>query len=173
MIWQTPNRRIATIALSILVMDQLTKFLILTFLPPGHEAVLVNGFFKFVRWGNKGAAWSLFEDSNFLLAAVSAVAMIALWYWRHHFEIRSLTGQISLGLVFGGILGNLLDRLNPFRYEPFRFQVIDFIRFYLYRRNGEEIGFPAFNVADSAICVGVALLVILSWIQESKRQTNG
>jgi signal peptidase II len=64
-----------------------------------------------------------------------------------------------LGLIFGGIAGNLVDRLI-YRH------VIDFLRFYLIRRSGEELGFPAFNVADSAICIGVGLLVLLSWKRE-------
>ena len=66
---------------------------------------------------------------------------------------------MSLGLIFGGILGNLVDRL-------FRDHVVDFIRFYLHRRSGEEIGFPAFNIADSAICVGVGLMFLISWRNE-------
>jgi signal peptidase II len=69
---------------------------------------------------------------------------------------------MALGFIFGGILGNLLDRLRVGH-------VIDFLRFYVIRRNGEEAGFPAFNVADSAICIGVGLLFILSFQSESPR----
>jgi lipoprotein signal peptidase len=58
--------------------------------------------------------------------------------------------------MFGGIIGNILDRI---RHD----HVVDFLYFYLQRRSGQEIGFPAFNVADSAICVGVGLLFVLSW----------
>jgi signal peptidase II len=86
--------------------------------------------------------------------------------WRHHFYIQTLSGQISLGLIFGGIAGNLFDRLH---YH----QVIDFLRFYLQRRSGAEIGFPAFNIADSAICVGVGLLLLISWKQESQGARSG
>ncbi len=159
----TPNRRMALIATTIFCLDQVTKGLVLQFLgtAPGQERVIVDGFFKFVHWGNTGAAWSLFHDRNELLAIVSLLALLGLFLWRHHFDTKSLTGQISLGLIFGGIVGNLYDRLHPARH-----QVIDFLRFYLHRRSGEEIGFPAFNVADSAICVGVGLLIFLSWKQE-------
>jgi len=65
-------------------------------------------------------------------------------------------GQISLGLIFGGIAGNLVDRFA-------HGHVIDFLRFYVNRRGAGEIGFPAFNVADTAICTGVGLLFLLSW----------
>ena len=154
-----PDRRMALMAFLVVALDQGTKFLVLQWLGPTQQRVVIDGFFRFVHWGNTGAAWSLFRDRNDLLAVVSIMALLALFFWRRHFYIQSSLGQISLGLIFGGITGNLLDRL---RYH----QVIDFLRFYLYRRSGEELGFPAFNIADSAICVGVGLLILLSWKQE-------
>jgi signal peptidase II len=160
-----PNRRMALIALAVVSLDQATKFLVLRWLGPTQERVVIDGFFKFVQWGNTGAAWSLFRDRNDLLAVVSILALLALFLWRRHFYIQSVLGQISLGLIFGGIAGNLIDRLH-------HHQVIDFLRFYLYRRGGAELGFPAFNIADSAICVGVGLLILLSWKQEHEI-TNG
>jgi signal peptidase II len=139
---------------------------VLRFLGPTQERVIIEGFFKFVHWTNTGAAWSLFRDRNDLLAIVSILALCGLFLWRRHFHIETMLGQISLGLIFGGIAGNLFDRL---RYH----QVIDFLRFYLQRRGGEEIGFPAFNIADSAICVGVGLLILISWRQESQSPGSG
>lgn len=150
----------ALIALAVFALDQTAKNLVLRFLGPTQERVVIDGFFKFVQWGNTGAAWSLFHDRNDLLAIVSIVALLALFLWRRHFYIQSVAGQFSLGLIFGGIIGNLYDRLH---YH----QVIDFLRFYLERRNGGEIGFPAFNIADSAICIGVCLLILLSWKKEA------
>jgi len=161
----SPNRCIALIALAVVALDQTTKLLVLRWLGPTQERVVIDGFFKFVHWGNTGAAWSLFRDRNDLLAMVSVLALLALFLWRRHFYIQSALGQISLGLIFGGIAGNLVDRLH-------HHQVIDFLRFYLYRRSGAELGFPAFNIADSAICVGVGLLILLSWKQEHEN-ANG
>src|SRR5205085_9864816 len=97
---------------------------------------------------------------NALLAGVALAALVILCLTRHHFDILNLGGQVSLGLIFGGILGNLTDGL-------LREHVIDFLYFYLIRRDGDEAGFPAFNVADSAICIGVGLLFILSWKKDS------
>jgi len=156
------NWRIAYLALFIFALDQLTKKLVLTYLGYAQEKDLIHGFFKLVHWGNTGAAWSLFRGNNAILAVVALAALIILFLTRHHFDIHTLGGQISLGLIFGGILGNLTDRL-------LRKYVIDFLYFYVIRRDGEEAGFPAFNVADSAICVGVALLFILSWRNESAK----
>lgn len=153
------NQRMALTAVIIAVFDQATKFWVLKHLPRYEERVVIDGFFKFVHWGNTGAAWSMFSGQNAGLAVVSLLALLGLFIWRHHFDTRTWVGQLSLGLIFGGILGNLVDRL-------FRDHVVDFIRFYLYRRSGEEIGFPAFNIADSAICVGVGLMFLISWRNE-------
>jgi signal peptidase II len=160
----TPDRRLGLVALTVFVLDQASKHLVLRFLGPTDERIVIDGFFKFVHWGNTGAAWSLFHDRNELLAIVSILALLGLFLWRRHFYLNLLLGQLSLGLIVGGICGNLLDRL---RYH----EVIDFLRFYLYRRSGEQIGFPAFNLADSAICVGVGLLILISWKQESAART--
>jgi signal peptidase II len=165
MIW-TSNKRMAAVALAVLALDQFTKFVVLQLLGYAQERVVIDGFFKFVHWGNTGAAWSLFRDHNDLLAVVSLAALLLLFMSRRHFDTGTLAGHIALGLLFGGIVGNLVDRLVPSRRH-----VIDFIYFYLYRRGGGEMGFPAFNVADSAICIGVGLLFLLSW-QRDQVQTG-
>lgn len=162
---QTPNRRIGLIALLIVGLDQLTKALVLKFLGyvPG-EKVLIDGFFRIVNWGNTGAAWSLFRGNNNILALVALAALVVLFFSRHHFDSRTLLGQIAFGLIFGGIIGNLLDRI-------FRKQVIDFLYFYVVQRGGGELGFPAFNLADSAICTGVGLIFLLTWKSERQART--
>jgi signal peptidase II len=156
---RTPNRRIGLIALAVIGLDQLTKGIVLRLLGSGQEKVVIDGFFKFVHWGNTGAAWSLFRGNNHLLALVAFIALIILVLSRHHFESRTMLGQIAFGLIFGGIVGNLIDRI-------WRHQVIDFLYFYLQLRNGNEWGFPAFNVADSAICTGVGLVFLITWKTE-------
>jgi len=160
-IFQKSNRRIAALALLVFALDQLTKWLVLRTLPAYHEKVIIEGFFKFVHWGNTGAAWSLFSGNNITLAIVALLALVALFLTRHHFDSHTLPGQIAFGLIFGGIAGNLTDRLLPGRHE-----VVDFLRFYLQQRGGDEIGFPAFNVADTAICTGVALIFLITWKNE-------
>ncbi len=140
----------------VIVLDQLTKQLVLRFLGYTQEKIVVDGFFKFVHWGNTGAAWSLFRGNNDLLAIVAVIALIVLYFSRHHFDARTLLGQVAFGLICGGIVGNLIDRL-------WAGHVIDFIYFYVQQQNGTEIGFPAFNVADSAICTGVGLIFLVTW----------
>lgn len=153
---RTPNHRIALIALLVVALDQLTKQVVLQFLGYAQEKVVIDGFFRFVHWGNTGAAWSLFRGNNEVLAGVALVALVVLFLSRHHFDSRTLLSQVAFGMIFGGIVGNLIDRL-------WAGHVIDFIYFYLDRRGGSEIGFPAFNVADSAICTGVGLVFLITW----------
>ena len=151
----TPNRRIGCIALLVVALDQFTKGLVLRLLGYAQEQTVIDGFFKFVHWGNTGAAWSLFRGNNNLLALVALAALMILYFSRHHFDSRTWLGQLAFGLIFGGIIGNLIDRLA-------RGHVIDFLYFYVQQRGGVEIGFPAFNVADSAICTGVGLVFLIT-----------
>jgi signal peptidase II len=161
-IFSKPNRRIAALALFIFVLDQTTKWFVLRTLRLGDERVVIPGFFHLVHRDNTGAAWSLFTGNNAILAAVAFVALIALYFSRHHFNAHTLAGQFAFGLIFGGIIGNLTDRLLPARHA-----VVDFLYFFMLRRGGDELGFPAFNVADSAICTGVALIFLINWKNES------
>jgi len=158
-ILRTSNRRIGLIALGVVALDQFTKGLVLRLLGYAQEKVVVEGFFKFVHWQNTGAAWSLFRGNNYVLALVALVALVVLVLSRHHFESRTLLGQVAFGLIFGGIVGNLIDRL-------WRGHVIDFLYFFLQQRGGSDLGFPAFNVADSAICTGVGLIFLITWKTE-------
>lgn len=158
----TPGRRIATIAFLVLAVDQITKAIVLRFLPNAwDERTIVDGFFKVVYWQNTGAAWSSFTGKNGLLALIAIAALVILFFSRHHFNSHTRLGQFAFGLVIGGIMGNLVDRIV-------RQHVVDFIRFYIRLRGGggEERGFPAFNIADSAICVGVTLVFLMTWRNE-------
>jgi signal peptidase II len=163
---QRSNWRILNLALAIIVFDQATKLAVLKYLGFAEEKVIVDGFFKFVHWGNTGAAWSMFSGNNGVLAVVALVALVVLFFTRHHFNIHTLGGQVSLGLIFGGIVGNLIDRLRVGH-------VVDFLYFYVYRRDGQIAGFPAFNVADSAICIGVGLLFLMSWQSDGGKAPAG
>jgi signal peptidase II len=155
---KSPNRRIGLLSLVVVATDQITKLLVLRFLgpnPSNQEKVVIPGFFRLVHWGNTGAAWSLFRGNNHLLALVAIVALVVLFFTRHHFDARTIPGQAAFGLICGGIIGNLIDRLRVGH-------VIDFLYFYLPQSGGNELGFPAFNVADSAICTGVGLIFLVT-----------
>jgi signal peptidase II len=152
---RTFDRLMIVVALAVFALDQFTKFLVNHYLDLYDEKIVIPGFFKFVHWGNTGAAWSLFTNRNGLLIIVGVVALLVLFRSRRHFFTHPVMGPLALGLIFGGILGNLTDRVVLK-------QVTDFLYFYLERRGAGPIGFPAFNVADSAICIGVGLIFISS-----------
>jgi signal peptidase II len=160
---QNYNLRIAVLALTIFALDQATKWTVLALLPiPGQSEIhVLPGFFRIVHWYNTGAAWSMFSNNNGILAIISAVALVVLALVRNKFGADTSLGSLSLGLILGGIAGNLLDRVV-------HGHVVDFLYFHLITRSGVMHDFPAFNIADSAICVGVGLLFILSWRPESQ-----
>ena len=161
------EKRILTTGAIVVAADQLTKQIVVRTIKDDSEmVVVVEGFLKFVNWHNTGAAWSIFPDSSIALAILSLVALSALIRFRHHFEIDTNIGKIAMGMLIGGIIGNMIDR---FAYQ----HVIDFIRFYIRRKETGELGYPAFNIADIGICIGVGLLFVMAWREERKKEQNG
>jgi signal peptidase II len=168
-IFSKPNQRIAALALCVLVCDQITKWLVLKKIYPDDEIAIIPGFFNLTHRANTGAAWSRFAGHNAALATVALTALVVLYLTRRHFSAHRLLGQFAFGLIFGGIIGNLTDRLLPGRHA-----VVDFLHFYMARRGTNDFyDFPAFNVADSAICVGVGLIFLLNWKNEPTPATSG
>jgi len=146
------NVKILSIALLTLGLDQLTKWIVVQKLPfNGQPVTVADGFFELVHFGNTGAAWSLFSGHNFWLAIFSLAALIFLWVSRRHFGAETALGQVALGLILGGVVGNLIDRVV-------HHHVVDFLQFYIF-----SYPFPAFNVADSGICSGVGLMFVQSF----------
>lgn len=141
------------VALAVLALDQATKFTIVACVPfnplhshgLGHDIEVIRGFFYIIHVGNTGAAWSMFAGRSVVLACLAAGTLLAIYLWRHSLGLRDQLTQISFGLLCGGIVGNLVDRIV-------HQHVIDFIDLHF----GTYI-YPTFNVADSGICVGVIL----------------
>jgi len=159
------SRRIFTLAAVVLALDQATKWLVLKNIIPGDERTIIPGFFNLTHRANTGAAWSMFTGNNFLLATVALIALVVLWISRRHFSADRILGQLAFGLIFGGIIGNLCDRI-------FHHAVVDFLHFYMARRGTLDVwDFPAFNVADSAICTGVAIIFLINWKGDSAPQS--
>ena len=153
-------RRVALIAAVIAVVDQLTKWLVLRCVSEVRPIPVIDGFFQIVNWRNTGAAWGIFRDYNIVLAIISGLTVLALYIFRHTFGVHRTVPAVALGLIVGGIVGNVVDRVRLG-------SVVDFLDFYIGRNH-----WPAFNVADSAICIGVVLYIIVSWQRESEAQCN-
>ena len=152
------------ISLVIVLLDQLTKLLVVWSMRLGRNIPIVPGFFDLTFVLNPGAAFSLFatlpewiRNPFFILISVAAAVLIVAYRSRYLRENR--LASVSLALILGGAIGNLIDRL---RYGV----VVDFLDAHIY-----EYHWPIFNVADSAISVGVTLLFIemlLEWRREKR-----
>ena len=144
-------RKLLVIALIVLIADQLSKQAIVATLPyptygAEHGAItVISNFFYIVHVGNTGAAWSMFSGQSLLLAVFALVTLIAIFFWRRALGLQESRSQICFGLLCGGIVGNVIDRL---RYG----HVIDFIDLHF-----GSYAYPSFNIADSGICIGVVL----------------
>lgn len=160
------EKKIIYTAALIVGADQATKQIVTHTIEHTSEGIVViKGFLVFVNWYNTGAAWSILQDSSIALAILSLVAMCALIRFRNHFEIETNVGKIGMGLLIGGIIGNMIDRIA---YQ----HVIDFIRFYIDRRGGGSLGYPAFNIADIGICVGVGILFVMAWRSQKELERS-
>ncbi|MBI2854326.1 MAG: signal peptidase II [Chloroflexi bacterium] len=149
------------LAALIVLADQLSKYWIRANLHP-WESMPENGFFRLTHVLNTGSAFGLFANQTAILTIISVVAVGALLFFLRHRPLRSGWGSAAIGLLLGGSIGNLIDRAR-LGY------VTDFIDI------GPEHGFRfyTFNVADSAITVGVIVLAIAVLLMERQqsRQT--
>ncbi|HEY1792899.1 MAG TPA: signal peptidase II [Opitutaceae bacterium] len=149
-------RRLIAIFAAVVAADQATKAWIAHALPYGTYGAaagaitVIRGFFYIVHVGNTGAAWSILAGRSLLLAGLAACALAAIFLWRKALGLLSGPNQTCFGLICGGIAGNLVDRVA-------RGHVVDFLDLHF----GTYV-YPTFNVADSAICVGVGLYVLAS-----------
>lgn len=146
-------RRAAALAIVILVVDQLTKRLIVAAIDPGQSREILP-FLDLVYVRNEGVAFSSFSGKPWIVGTLVAVALIALTIW--FVRNRSVPhAWIAAGMLAGGAVGNIIDRLTVGH-------VIDFVQF---------PSFPAFNVADSSIVIGMGVLVLTMEL-EHRRTTR-
>lgn len=140
------------IAAFIVLLDQVTKWLVTDTLELNESRNVIPGFFRLTHVQNTGAAFGLFADSSsewkvsiLVVFSVLALAVVSALLWKNSHSMTS-TG-VGLSLILGGAVGNLWDRLVSKH-------VVDFFDFYL-----GSYHWPAFNIADSAIVIGALLLV--------------
>lgn len=136
------------IALSIVFLDQLSKFAVESTLAPGESISIIGQLLRFTLVYNDSAAFSLGVGATWPLTIISSLAVLAiLWFGPRS---RSLIWLIISGLVLGGATGNLIDRL--FREPGFaNGHVVDFLQI--------PFNFPIFNLADSFVVIGVGLAI--------------
>ena len=151
-----PPRRfllLLSIAAVILVLDLITKIIAVAVLTPGESPSILGGLVYFSLLRNPGAAFSLATGMTWVLALIAIAVVVVII--RIAGRLRSLPWAIGLGLVLGGAIGNLIDRI--FRAPGFlQGHVVDFVS--VFGPNAEY--FPVFNVADSAITIGGITVVV-------------
>lgn len=148
--------------IAVILSDQLSKWWVMTVFVPHETRVVVPGFFNLTYITNTGAAFGLFAGDHGVIRQVFFVsaalaALVALAYLFIHYRSKDRFFVCGIGLIAGGAVGNMVDRL--------RFgEVVDFLDFYI-----NKYHWPAFNVADAAICIGVGLFM-LGNVRDAKKE---
>lgn len=154
-------KHLLTVALPLYVLDQTTKALILMNVGEDDVVPVIPGFFNLVQVHNTGAAFGMLSNNNLFFMGLSSVALIVIGFlsWRGIF--RDKFSRLAVALLISGVAGNLTDRI-------LHGYVVDFLDFILpwYGR------WPAFNVADSCICVAALLFIISSFLEEKSARVQ-
>jgi len=142
------------VAAVIIFLDQWTKMLVRTRLTLGETWApweWLAPYVHVVHWTNSGVAFGMFQNTGMIFAVVSAVVALAIIYYYPQIPVREWALRLGLGIILGGAVGNLIDRLR------FNGSVTDFLSIRY---------FAVINLADASITVGVAILLLATWIKE-------
>ena len=143
-------------ALAVFALDFLTKTSALHVLHPFSPRTVIPGFLNLSLVFNRGAAFGIFPGAAVLFMTLAAATVVAILFFAWHAYNASLPLKIALGMIAGGATGNLLDRL--------RFgHVVDFLDFYV-----GPWHWPAFNIADSSLCLGASFILITALRKHSR-----
>lgn len=153
------KKKSGIIALVIFIFDQLIKIIIDESFYYGILKPVIPNLFYVTKVYNDGAAWSTFGGERYLLIGISIVALIFLFFYQREFQDNK-KNALAFGLIYGGLLGNLLDRIR-LGY------VIDYLKVYI-----GSYEFPIFNLADVSIVLGFIMLIIAIFKGEDKYGSN-
>lgn len=152
------------IALFIIALDQLTKYLIVKNMELGESIKVIEDFLYITSHRNRGAAWGILEGQMWFFYVITVIVIIGIIYYIQKAAKGKMLFGVSLGFMLGGAIGNFIDRV-------FRNEVVDFVNTYIFGYD-----FPVFNIADSALVIGVAMLMIQMLLEEralKKEKTHG
>ncbi len=142
------------LAVVIIGIDQLSKWLVITKMDVYEQIPMIDGFFYLTSHRNEGAAWGILQGKMMFFYIITAIVVIGLIYYMQRYARNFTLLAISLSLVLGGAIGNFIDRL-------FRKEVVDFLDFIIFTYD-----YPIFNIADSALVVGVIGLLIATLFED-------
>lgn len=145
------------IALFVIGIDQLSKWIIIKKMSVYDQIPIIENFIYLTSHRNSGAAWGILEGQMWFFYIITIIVVIGILYYIKIYYKQSKLMALSLSFILGGAIGNFIDRI-------FRKEVVDFIDFILFGYD-----YPIFNVADSSLVVGVILLLIASILDEKKK----
>jgi signal peptidase II len=147
------------IVIGAVYLDQITKWLAVIFLQGNPPVPFIDWFIRFTYLENRGAAWGMLSDHRWVFMVLSTVAIIAVTLYVFIAKPKDPLLRVSLAFITAGGIGNMIDRV-------FLGYVVDFFEFTF-------IDFPVFNVADSFVCIGAAMLILYFVIDVIKDYKNG
>lgn len=160
------------VAIVVFLIDQGTKWLIVNKLGLYESRPVIGEFFQITSHRNTGAAFSILEGQRWLFLVITTIVVAGvIWYLIKMIRAKRTLLSWALSLLLGGAVGNFLDR-------ALHGEVVDFLQFrfqFSFFGKAVDYTFPIFNAADSAICIGVALIfldALRGWIQERRGGTN-
>ncbi len=156
------------LAALIVLLDQVSKWVIVRFMEIGQSIPVIGDFFQITSHRNRGAAFGILQDQRLFFIVITIFILAGIiWYMQKMKKEGSRLLQFSLGLILGGAIGNFIDRLLTG-------EVVDFLKFrFQFNWFGSEVDYtyPIFNIADSAIVIGVMLIfldTLLVWRKERR-----
>jgi len=154
------KKKLLIVILLCIILDQVSKLLVISNLEVNTGFSVIKNLFSILYVRNTGAAWGTFSNGTIILAFLSMTFLF--FAIKYVYEIKNISklSIISYGMLIGGIIGNLIDRL-------LRGFVIDFLSFNIFGYN-----FPVFNIADSFIVISIILIVIESFMKEGKKNVS-
>ncbi len=139
-------KKISIIAFIITFLDQIIKISLLNFIDFGYSISIIKNFFSITLIGNTGGAFSIMSSNTLFLIFISIFALFFIYFYLIKNQNLNNYNKITYGILIGGVLGNLIDRL-------WHMQVIDYLDFTIFNYN-----FPVFNLADIAIVISIFLI---------------
>ena len=148
------------IAVFVIALDQVTKWMVVKQMEIGESIEIIPNFLYITSHRNRGAAWGILQGQMWFFYIITAIVIIALVLYIRRLKREERMLGIALGLMLGGAIGNFIDRV-------WRKEVVDFVNTYIFTYD-----FPIFNVADSALVIGVGLIFVLTLFEGKTTKEN-
>lgn len=148
------------LAIGVIILDQVSKLLVINKMEVHESISIIDSFFNITSHRNRGAAWGILQDQMTFFYVITFIVVVILVYYLQKYGRHEKSLAVGLSLILGGAIGNFIDRF-------FRKEVVDFLDFKIFSYN-----YPIFNLADSALVIGVAIIIIYTLLEDRKVKGN-